>query len=441
LDQPISFDWQSREEHAREFPGFVLTTASALGTLAAARCLGEHGVRVVVLDAERFAPAAWSRYVVQREIAPKVRPIAPFLDALVAFGEKHPGHVLYATSDDLAWTFAQKEELLRRSFRLLTPSFACMVRVLDKRELYAACPEAGLSVPNTWFPEADADLERVARAARFPVIIKPRTQVFFRSARKGRVVRRAEELADSYRSFLQDNVYDEVIAVGMPQMTRPMIQELHAAEPVYSVSGFCEPSRGLFVARACRKILQWPRKAGVGIAFEDAPLDASVAEGVRRLSAVTGFFGVFEAEFVCSADGMRLIDYNPRFFNQLGFDVARGLPSPYFVHLLALGKTRELEEAVEAARAWRPAAASAVFRYGSSIAITRFVERMVNWPPANIPASLRKLASEATGTRIVEATRDAYDWVPAVVDGLRLLGAALKHPRATLRAASRGYDG
>ena len=411
----------------------MLTTASALGTLAAARCLGEKGVPLILVDAERFTPVAWSRYVVRREASPKVRPVARFVDALAAFGDRHPGHVLYPTSDDLAWTLAEREPVLRRSFRLLTPPFPSLVRVLDKRELYAACADVGVAVPETWFPERDADLERVAAAARFPVIIKPRAQVFFTSARKGVIVRSPLELASRYRDFLLANRYEAAIADERPHMARPMIQELHPGEPVYSVSGFCVPRRNLFVARGARKVLQWPRQAGVGIAFADAPLDAALAEGVRRLCSATGFFGVFEAEFVATGAGMRLIDFNPRLFNQVGFDVARGLPSPYFAYLLALGDTARLDAAVEEARAWR-SDGRATYEYGSMIAWTRVAERL-----AGRRAGRTESHTNAGNAAIVEAVMDGEDWLPGLVDHLRQLGTALVHPRSTLRAAARGY--
>jgi predicted ATP-grasp superfamily ATP-dependent carboligase len=416
----------------------VLTTASALGTLAAARCLGEHGVRVVVLDAHRFAPAAWSRYVRRYERAPTVRPIGPFLDALLDFGERNPGHVLYATSDDLAWMFAEHETELKRSFRLLTPPFDCIARVLDKRDLYAACEELGIAVPETLFPESEPEVDRAGARLRFPVIIKPRAQVFFESARKGVIVRSASALTAAYRAFASGNRFEPTITSRRPSIARPMIQELHTAEPIFSVSGFCDPRKGLFVARGGRKVVQWPRQAGVGMVFEDAPLDVSLADDVRRLCAATGFFGVFEAEFVQGGGTMRLIDFNPRLFHQVGFDVARGLPSPYLVHLLALGETERLEAAVEAARNWR-SSRPLVFLHRSSLALTRLAERIAGRAPERVPESLRGARFCASDALVVEAARDAYDWVPGVVEGLRQVGHVLQHPRSTLRAAARGY--
>ena len=424
-------------QHGRtsEVPGFVLTAASALGTLAAVRCLGARGVRIFVLDAHRLAPALWSRYVVHREACPPGRPIARFIDALLEFGARNPGHVLYPTSDDLAWAFAEQEAALRQYFRLFTPAFASVARVLDKRSLYSACAEVGLGTPNTWFPETVGDVDEAAANARFPIIVKPRAQVFFTSARKGVCITSAAELRSRYAAFVRDNTFERAIMVARPDMARPMVQELHAGDPIYSVSGFFEPGRKLFVARGARKVLQWPRRAGVGIAFEDAPVEAELAEGVRRLCELTGFFGVFEAEFVTTRDGPKLIDFNPRLFNQIGFDIARGLPSPYFAYLAATGESARLEDAMRAAQRWQTNAA-VVFEHRAMVAWTRAAERLTGRTPEPVPFETPKRLGTV---EVVDAAASGDDWLPGVVDGLRQIGSALQHPRAALRAAARGY--
>jgi D-aspartate ligase len=419
-----------------EMPGFVLTTASAYGTLAAVRCLGSYGVPIVIADAQRFAPAALSRHVVRREACPTVRPIDGFIDALLKLGARHPGNVLYATSDDLAWAFAEHQAKLAKHFRLFTPTFSSMMTILDKRSLYAACATVGVPTPKTWFPTNEADVETLTARARFPLIIKPRTQVFFTSMHKGVCVDTAEELRARYFVFARDNLHGAAIAAPVPDIGRPMLQELHLGAPIYSVSGFYDPQRGHFVVRGSRKVLQWPRQAGVGIAFEDAPVDPDLAEGTRRLCDATGFFGVFEAEFVATDAGMQLIDFNPRFFGQLGFDVARGLPSPYFVYLAAMGESAALAREVALAQAWRPKG-QMVFQHSAMIAWTRAAERLVGRAPASLPY---EGATSVARTLIVDATACGGDRVPEVADRLRQFWGALYHPRSTLRAAAQGYS-
>ncbi len=390
---------------------------------------------VVIADAQRFAPAALSRHVIRREACPAVRPIDRFLDSLCGLGAREPGNVLYATSDDLAWAFAEHHSTLSKYFRLFTPPFSSMATILDKRSLYAVCEEIGVKTPRTWFPIHDADVEAAIAQARFPLIIKPRTQVFFTSMRKGVCVDTADELRAKYSTFARNNLHGAAIAAPQPDIGRPMVQELYAKQPIYSVSGFYEPQRGLFVVRGARKLLQWPRQAGVGIAFEDAPVDPGLAEGTRRLCDAIGFFGVFEAEFVVTDDGMQLIDFNPRFFGQLGFDVARGLPSPYFVYLAATGELDTLEEQIKVAQEWRPARPM-IFQHSSMIAWTRAAERLVGRPPAALPSN----AHGPVGSTVVDAAACGSDRVPALADRLQQFWSALYHPRSTLRAAARGYS-
>src|SRR5690606_21696062 len=66
-----------------------------------------------------------------------------------------------------------------------------------------------------------------------------------------------------------------------------------------------------------------------------------------------GYYGCFEAEFI--ADGRRrlLIDFNPRFFSQMGFDIARGLSLPMLVWHAARGDDARVEEELGRARARR----------------------------------------------------------------------------------------
>lgn len=414
-------------------PGFVLTMASYYGSLAATRCLGARGVPVIVADAHRFAPARWSRHVTRRERCPPPRPVARLIQWLIDFGDRNPGHVLYATSDDLAWAFAEHQSELRRNFRLLSPSFESVGRVLDKASLHDACLHAGLHVPRTWFPR-DGEVESVVRDARFPLIVKPRTQVHFTSMVKGTIVRSPDELRRTYGQFSRRHRYESAFSSAHPDIERPMVQEFHAGAPIYAISGYCDPARKLFVARGSRKLIQWPRQAGVGIAFGDAPVDETLAKGIRRLCEQTGFFGVFEAEFLVSSSPPRLIDFNPRFFGQMGFDAARGLPSPYFVYLAAIGNDEVLEREVRAAQEWRPQKPM-LYINRAALAWTQAAE----WVVGRAPASLAAMHATGTDPCVVGAVNYPGDLAPALIDGLGQIVGALSHPRSSLRMAARGH--
>jgi D-aspartate ligase len=414
-------------------PGFLLTMGGYYGTLAATRCLGKAGLPVVVADETHFAAALWSRYVVSRYRSPPVRPHAPFVDWLMDLGRRTPGRVLYATSDDLAWAFAERGEELRRQYRLLSPPFETLRRLLDKRELYGLCEAVEIPVPRTWFPGEEADLETVARQARRPLLIKPRTQVLFTSQRKARIVGVLAELKSAYADFLRYNCYDGDLLRAYPDLERPMLQECGSAdEPIYSISGFCDSGAGHFVARASLKLIQWPRLAGIGLYFEDAPIHAELAGKLRKMCESVGFTGVFEAEFIGTPGGLKLIDFNPRFFGQMGFDVVRGLPSPLLVYLAAIGDSERLRQEVAAAGAWRPRGPMR-FINRTALTLTRTAERLVGRTPTQV-APLR--GANGVGPT-VDAVGDSHDWVPMLFDSVQQVGMALRHPRAMLMAALR----
>jgi predicted ATP-grasp superfamily ATP-dependent carboligase len=102
--------------------------------------------------------------------------------------------------------------------------------------------------------------------------------------------------------------------------------------------------------RASRKVLQRPRLLGVGLCFEEAEVSGPLAEQVRALCKHLGYYGVFEIEFIEDSGRFLLIDFNPRYYGQMGFDIARGLPLPLLTYQAALGRRETLRTAVDRAR-------------------------------------------------------------------------------------------
>src|SRR4051812_24771816 len=132
---------------------FLLTMPTYGGSLAAIRSLGERGVKVTVAGEHFLAPARWSRYAARWKETPPVADTKAYLHWLLDFGRREPGHVLYPTSDDLAFLFAANAEALSKDFLLYQPPVKSLVRVLDKMELHDACEAVGLDTVPTWCPQ------------------------------------------------------------------------------------------------------------------------------------------------------------------------------------------------------------------------------------------------------------------------------------------------
>ncbi len=415
-------------------PGALLADATWYGTLAAARDLGSRGVPVTLASDALMAPARWSRHVARTVRCPSLREPEKFREWLLDFGRQNPGHVLYPTSDELAWMIARHREELSRDFRLYSPSPECLVSLLDKAQLASGAAAAGLDSPEICCPSNDDEALRDAAELGYPLYIKPRTQVSladWTDSRKGARVERPEDFLGLWRTGCERLRYPAGSVGALVGALRPALQEYYpTSERIFTVDGFIDDSGSLYATLSCVKLLQRPRGSGAGILFEEAPSDPVVEQGLQRLFLSTGYRGVFDAEFLEDGERKLLIDVNPRFYNHMAFEVDRGLPLPWLAYLAALGDGDGLKAAVADARAARPRRRSYVHR---------------------VPAALMLGLQTLLGTMASEERRHWRRWLtvgasnltdpawapgdarPAAAEVFLELTAFLRHPRSYLR--------
>ncbi len=413
-------------------PPILLCNADYYGTLAATRVLGRAGIPVTIASEGHLSVARWSRYATNTVACPST--LDPrFVPWLTRFCANNPGHVLYPTSDDTSYLFALHREALSQHARLSLPSLTAVMNVLDKKLLYQFAERAGLQTPSTRFPERDSEVEPLGRELEGPILLKARSQILYRNRSKGEVVRDRRSLLDRYRSFDQGNDYRPELTANFPQATRPMLQCYHAesADRIYSLAGYVGQDGTLVAARGSFKILQRPRKLGIGLCFEGASVDPSLLEGVRRMCLLAGYQGLFQIEFVCVGEERLLIDFNPRFYNQLAFDVARGLELPLIVYNEALSHEREVTELVRRAEHTKNAAAE-VFcnRLGFELVVS--LQRWAGRMPAAEADAWRRWY-DAHRLTAVDSTVDREDPMPTFADLAAQVHHCLRHPRSFVR--------
>jgi len=330
----------------------LLTEPGYCGTLAAARDLGARGIRVWTTSANDGTPTSKSRHV-QRHLRTQVTTSPEqYLDSLLSIGKANPGMVLYPTSDDVAWLQSTNLEKLQPYFRLYSPDATSMENVLDKRRLFEACCEVGIDSPTSYFAESLDEVAAVARTAAFPLLLKQRTQIFSITHTKGAVVRTADELLSAYQRFIAANQHAKPVQARMPFSSWPLMQEFHkeAHKGSYLVSGFVNRDHTHIVAQAAVKVLQYPRTLGIALCMETAPLDEDLTQRLLELCKRTGHFGVFQIEFLVAGDRKLLIDFNPRYYHYMRYDMVRGIPFPWLAHLGACGDEAGLAQAIDHAR-------------------------------------------------------------------------------------------
>ena len=410
----------------------LLTSADYYGTLAAARHLAARGVEVTVADPLRFRPASWSRSVAHRQRSPSPCQPAQLLEWLLRYGAEHPGTVLLPTNDDLAWLLSSERERLGRVFQLYSPPADALAGLLDKRLLHAAAAAAGLRTPETWCPADEAEVQALAPHLPYPILVKPRTQVYSRAPSKGVRVEAPDGLVSSWRAMVATSAGRGPVPGRIPGTERPMLQAYHrgAKDHIYELSGFVDQGGAGLVVRAAVKVVQRPRRMGIGLCFEEAPLDQPLLAGLGRLCRNVGFHGIFNVEFLVCEGQHFLIDFNPRMYNQMAFDMARGLPLPWLAYLAATGRTTELASEIERARAWQGPPRVFCNRFGAALLLNAQVLAGAI-PPAERThwrdwyRRHRALA--------IDPVLDARDWLPALLDVAHQLLDTTLHARHFVR--------
>jgi predicted ATP-grasp superfamily ATP-dependent carboligase len=413
--------------------GALLLGADYYGTLAAARAFGRAGVSVVMADENRQARALYSRHVSEKLAHPPMSSPEALLDWLVDQGQARPGTVLYPPNDHLAWLFALERDRLAASFSMYSPSAETIIRLLDKKRLHATCREVGIEIPMT-HGLADGTIDSTTvRAVPFPVLLKPRTQVYLASGIKGFIANDHVELVTELGRFQTLVAFDKAITGHHPDIAEPMIQEyLSAAETsIFSVSGFVSEA-GDIVTRGAMKVLQRPRKVGIGLCFEGREVEPQLVDKLAALCKAVGYYGAFESEFIVHGNRRLLIDFNPRFYSQMGFDIARGLNIPLLVWHAARHDRRALDEEMARARSWK-ARGGEVYCHKTMLDLVLGLQRLSGQMTKEEVGRWREWYRDHAATA-TDAVRDPDDRMPGVIDAAQWVHHFARHPRSFVRS-------
>ncbi|MCA9584960.1 MAG: carbamoyl-phosphate synthase [Myxococcales bacterium] len=411
----------------------LLLGADYYGTLAAARSFGRAGIDVAMADDSKRGRALFSRYVREKLVHPPLDEPEALVAWLERYGKEHPGTVLYPPNDHLSWLFAAYRERLGEVFAMLSPPEETIITLLDKQRMHEACAKVGIDVPRTWSAASDDEARAVEPELTFPVLLKPRTQVFLASGVKGFIASSSSELYSELARFRELVRFHDVLTSRHPDIGTPMLQEyLTAAETqIFSMSGWHDRD-GTLVVRAAMKVLQRPRKVGIGLCFEGRPIDFVLADKLRKLCVEVGYYGAFESEFICDGDARLLIDFNPRFYSQMGFDIARGLPLARIAYHAARGETARSKALLAEAAAWKPSGGE-VYCHKTMLDLVLALQGMSGQMSRADVKQWRRWHKEHARTA-TDAVRDADDRLPAVVDAASWVQHFARHPRSFVRS-------
>jgi predicted ATP-grasp superfamily ATP-dependent carboligase len=412
----------------------VLANAGYCGTLAAVRSLGRAGVHVTTVDPARLCVARYSRYCSQYLKCPAFEATDQWAEWLLRLGRSGPRRAAYATSDGVSFALARHRDELRTALDLYQPGCETIISILDKGKLLQEARAVGIKTPTTWFPQTAEEAARIASEVPARLLIKPRSQLAQHSLNKGVVVNTdGRKVRATFDAFRRDATHNSEFARLCPESVTPLLQEYHpeAKHAVYSLTGFRDEASGRVITRGARKVFSMPRQIGVGLCFEDAPVLTDLAQLTVRLCERIGYYGAFELEFIVMSQKAMLIDFNGRFYNQLAFDIARGMDLAWMAYAAATNDRDALERAIVSAGA-KPQESTRGFQNRVALAVTLNMQRVCNTMSRKEARQWRNWPPGSSGN-VIDAIQDGSDPLPSYVNIAEKLMAAVRHPRAFVR--------
>lgn len=414
-------------------PGTLLSMGDYYGSLAALRSLGSLGIPVYFADHRSLTFGAFSKYVIERLRAPNPLDFKKYWEWLEDFGRSHPGLFLYPTSDDMAFIIASRAERLGKSFTLYQPSLDTIMNLLDKSRLALKAKEVGLKMPETFSGISNQDmLDQICNVAG-SFLVKPKSQIGLLTKEKGIFCPTRAEVSSAIRLFLDRDTFSSQILEYDPTLKLPLLQAYHqsAVDGMLSISGFISRDRKHSLFLGSEKIFQRPRRLGVGIGFTARSIPNDLSHRILRLCDALGYFGIFEAEFVRDelTGEFLMVDFNPRYYGQMAFEIARGVDLPRLVYFDATQNHVAFEKEIAKAKLAisLPSATNSKYSLGWIMALMIKCQRIGGKMTLEEYKSWLHWLRDPR-TPMYDAIESSVDTWPKKIDQALFLKQQLRHP-------------
>jgi hypothetical protein len=298
-------------------------------SLTLLHALGRRGVPVHVFGPGRFPPGRLSPYCAHAETCPDPVRFHEFQTWLRERLSSGAITRVAPTSDLIAYHCAALRDAFPPQVRDTIHSLDEIETVLIKSRLNERCRALDLPFPTTWYPESSADAEALAPALPYPVIIKPRSHLGVGTSYRGAVVHAADEFLAAFGPRAAA-IGQEPLLERYPELRWPMVQRYPAAGPpvLHSFLGLRDHRTGIVAEAMVYKTDAWPPVVGIGTEFVTFDDPVTRAAGRRVVDAVLSH-GLFHIEMLVEGEGRLIIDVNPRAYQAISLDIARGNDLPW----------------------------------------------------------------------------------------------------------------
>jgi predicted ATP-grasp superfamily ATP-dependent carboligase len=307
--------------------------------LAAVRSLARNGITVHAFDSDPNEFGFRSRYGVHECCPHPVREQHALLEFLIDRARRCSAPpVMYPTSDAFVAFLSDHRARLDPHALHALPSTHAVAVALDKRRQYEHALACGVpAIPTHWPAHVDAVRDLAATLA-YPQVVKPAVGYLWRDQHGGGKAFRVDD-ADSLLTL-----WKMADAHGHAVLVQPFVPGPNTSH--CKVCAYFD-RRGVPLTCVCmRKIRQYPLDFGVGTMMESVHEPELIELGLRLLTGL-GWRGPASIEFKRDQrDGRwRLIELNPRLWQQHGFADTCGVNFPLIQHRDVLGVPQVVQRA------------------------------------------------------------------------------------------------
>ncbi len=311
-------------------PGAVILGGN-FASVAAARNLSAHGVKVCVIDTATSL-ARFSRsvnYFVRQPRGIKDNELSHYL-VKIAKNLCVRGWVLIPCSDEQLRIVAQNGPMLAEYYVLTTPLWETIEILYDKRLTYKLAQKVGVATPRTWVP-GNAD-RLTALHLDFPVVLKPAISSHFLRATNRKAYRadNHQELQGLYETMSQViSSWEVIIQDFLPEPSKNL----------FSFAGYFRKGDSL-AGLTVKRTRQFPRDFGRSSTFVEIAEVPELRELASQLLRAICYTGLAEIEFMWNSKHARfeLLEVNARLWAWHSLAVEVGIELPYMAFADALGQ-------------------------------------------------------------------------------------------------------